>query len=64
MKLIVTITAGALMRGAVRNLVNEMKFHGYDIEMMENKGWLESDFKVKGDIHTIETFKRHLNKIA
>jgi hypothetical protein len=64
MKLILTLTAGALMRGSVRNIVKNMQFHGYDIELLENKGWIESDFKVKGDIDTIEMFKRMLQKIA
>ena len=43
----ITIEAGCLIRSHLRNLLEEIKFRGYNLDYRENKSFLESNFTVR-----------------
>ena len=42
-------TAGVLVRSRIRDFLKEEKFRGSKIEWIENKGFLESTFLIRGE---------------
>jgi len=50
----ISITVGALLRGRFRKMLKESKFLGIDLEYIEHKRFLQSDFLVKGNVEHIE----------
>jgi hypothetical protein len=50
-----SFNAGLFIRSQVRAFLAQAKFSGYEIKFHENKGWLSSDFIVKGHpIHVVQ----------
>lgn len=43
-----SVRAGALIRGAVRRYLDKCQFNGKLAEYKELKGWLRSEFLIKG----------------
>ena len=43
-----TFTAGAMVRKHFRMMLESERFSGRDIRWLENKGWFESQFLVRG----------------
>jgi len=52
------MTAGRLHWSNIRDFVNEMKFRGYNIELLESKGWIDRKFLVRGDARAIAIFQQ------
>lgn len=50
-----TFTAGIFIRKKLRQMLESERFEGRDIRWMEDKGWIESVFRVRGDIKAVES---------
>ena len=51
-------TAGILVRKHLRQMLESERFSGRNIRWIENKGWLESMFRVRGnaeDVRAVES---------
>jgi hypothetical protein len=46
---------GLLYRRQVRNFLNQMKWEGKDVDFFESKGFLGSDFSIRGEAKTVRS---------
>lgn len=51
------IIAGALMRGEVRDRLEEMRWNKKQIEWIEQKRFIESKFLIRGEPAVVETLR-------
>lgn len=49
--------AGRLIRRELRNVMGRLKFHGHNIEWIEQKGLLSSTFLVRGSVGAIASLR-------
>jgi len=56
------VLAGALVRKNVRTLLDSEIFYGRDIRWMEDKGWLESVFRVRGEYNDSKAVENRLEE--
>jgi hypothetical protein len=54
--------AGRLFAGSIRNTLEDAKFRGH-LEYRESKGWLESEFTVKGSVRVIDALHVYLDEV-
>ncbi len=59
-----TFTAGLLLRRGIRQELEKVKFMGHDIEVLENKRFLESEFIVKGKPEVIILIGKWIERCA
>jgi len=57
----IDVEVGLLMRGRMRQYLNEMKFYGADVAYMESKSLLVSSFSIKGSEDAIMAIKRRVD---
>ena len=43
----ITFTVGRLLAGQVRDFLKAMKWRGYDIDWLEDSGWIERTFTIR-----------------
>ncbi len=56
------IWAGPLMRRAVRDNLDEMKWRGYEFDVFEDGGWLERRFVIRGESSVIRKIRDWVSK--
>lgn len=56
-----TFTAGRLVCGHIRDMLNQAKFLWPDVSYYESSGWLERNFIIKGDAEHVAIIKRNLD---
>ena len=58
-----TFTVGRLLCKTVRQNLDKAKFMGRNLDYIESKGWLESEFTVRGDEAAIRAVRDYVTRL-
>lgn len=54
-------TAGVLVRKHIRTILEGARFVGHNIRWMEEKGWLDSEFRVRGEYDVAKALESRID---
>lgn len=63
MKQRMVATVGLVCRAAFRRQLEAARFMGAGLTYHEVKGWLDSDFHIEGDAHTLRTISNWIDRV-